>query len=141
MPGVLSWSDVLTAGAGITDHLLRRRQDAIEPADLVSHPLHRRHERLPKGVELTHLNLVNNAIAVGDCMRLSRRDRLCVPVPFFRPFGCVLGTLTALGRGATMVVPADHFDAGKTLTASPRSAVPPSMASLACWDRCFATPR
>jgi fatty-acyl-CoA synthase len=38
-------------------------------------------------------------------------------VPFFRPFGCVLGTLTTLGRGATMVVPAEHFDAGKTLAA------------------------
>ena len=117
LPGVLTWSDVLTAGAGITDHLLRRRQEAMEPADVVSIHYTAGTTDSPKGVELTHLNLVNNAIAVGDCMRLTRRDRLCVPVPFFRPFGCVLGTLTALGRGVTMVVPAEHFDAGKTLTA------------------------
>jgi fatty-acyl-CoA synthase len=117
LPGVLSWSDVLAAGAGITDHLVRRRQEAIEPADLAGIHYTAGTTGPPKGVELTHLNLVNNALAAGDCMRLGRRDRLCVPVPLFRPFGCVLGTLTALGRGATMVVPADHFDAGKTLTA------------------------
>jgi fatty-acyl-CoA synthase len=116
-PGVLTWPDVLTAGAGITDHLLRRRQNAIEPADVVSIHYITGTTDSPRGVELTHLNQVSNAIAVGDCMRLGRRDRLCVPVPFFQPFGCVLGTLTTFGRGATMVVPAEHFDAGKTLAA------------------------
>jgi fatty-acyl-CoA synthase len=50
-------------------------------------------------------------------MRLVRSDRLCVPVAFARPFGSVLGVLTAFGRGATMVVPAEHFDAEKTLAA------------------------
>lgn len=117
IPGVLSWSEVLTAGAGVTEHLLRRRQEAIDPDDVVSIHLTAGTTGSPKGVQLTHLNLVNNAIAAGDCMRMSRRDRLCVPVPFFRPFGCVLGTLTTLGHGATMVVPAEHFNAGKTLAA------------------------
>jgi fatty-acyl-CoA synthase len=117
VPGILSWSDVLTAGAGITDHLLRRRQEDLDPGDVVSIHYSAGTTASPHGAELTHLNLVTNAGAAGDCMRLTRRDRLCVPVSFFRPFGCVLGTLTALGRGATMVVPAEHFDAGKTLAA------------------------
>ena len=116
-PGTLAWSDVLTAGAGITDHLLRRRQESIEFADLAALHYTAGTTSAPRGVELTHLNLVNNAIASSDCMRLGRRDRLCVPVSFARPHGSVLGTLAAFGRGATMVVPAEHFDAGKTLAA------------------------
>lgn len=113
--GALAWSDVLAAGAGITDHLVRRRLEAIEPADLAALHFTVGTTTSPRGVELTHLSLVNNAIAAGDCMRLTRRDRLCVPVSFARPHGSVLGTLAALGRGATMVVPAEQFDAGKML--------------------------
>jgi fatty-acyl-CoA synthase len=71
----------------------------------------------PKGAELTHVNLVNNAVYAGECMRLGRGDRVCVPVPFYHCFGCVLGTLLTVSRGATMVVPAEHFDAEKTLAA------------------------
>jgi fatty-acyl-CoA synthase len=113
--GTLAWTDALTAGAGITDHLLRRRQEGVEFADLAALHYTAGTTGAPRGVELTHLSLVNNAVAAGDCMRLGRRDRLCVPVPFARPHGSVLGTLAALGRGATMIVPAEHFDAGKTL--------------------------
>lgn len=114
--GTLAWTDAMAAGAGITDHLLRRRQEGVEFGDLAALHYSAGTTGTPHGAELTHLSLVNNAITAGDCMRLGRRDRLCVPVPFARPHGSVLGTLTALGRGATMVVPAEHFDAGKTLT-------------------------
>lgn len=115
--GVLPWTDVLAAGAGITDHLLRRRQEAVEPPDLAALHYTAGTTGPPKGVELTHLNLVNNAVAAGDCMRLVRGDRVCVPIAFARPFGGVLGILTALGRGATLVVPAERFDAAATLAA------------------------
>lgn len=116
-PGILAWTDVLNAGAGISDHLLRRRQEGVEPTDLASLHYTAGTTGPPKGIELTHLNLVNDAVAVGDCMRLVRGDRVCVPVAFARPFGSVLGTLTTLGRGAAMIVPAEHFDAAKTLAA------------------------
>ncbi len=115
--GVLAWPDVLTAGVGITSHLLRRRQEALAPTDVAMIQYTAGTTGAPKGVELTHLNLVNDAIAVGDCMRLTRNDRVCVPVAFARPFGSVLGTLMTLGRGATLVVPSDHFDAGAMLDA------------------------
>jgi len=115
LPGTITWSEVLAGGAGITSHLLRRRQDSVEPADVAIIQYTSATTGAAKGVELTHLNLVNEAIAVGDCMRLGRSDRLCVPVSFARPFGSVIGTLGALGRGAAMVVPAEHFDAGKML--------------------------
>lgn len=117
LPGTLTWSEVLTAGAGITTHLLRRRQDSLEPTDIGIIQYTEGTTGPAKGVELSHLSLVNEAIAVGNCMRLGRNDRLCVPVSFARPFGSVIGTLGALGRGAAMVVPGEHFDAGKTLAA------------------------
>jgi len=115
--GILPWTDVLAAGAGITDHLLRRRQETVEPPDLAALHYTAGTTGPRKGVELTHLNLVNDAVAAGDCMRLVRGDRLCVPVAFARPFSGVLGTLAALGRSATLVVPAECFDAGTTLAA------------------------
>ena len=117
VPGMLAWSEVLAAGAGISDHMVRRRQDEVDPDDPVAVQYTSGTTGFPKGAELTHVNLVNNALAVGECMRLTRRDRLCVPVPFHHCFGCVLGTLAALARGACMVVPAEHFDAEKTLAA------------------------
>jgi fatty-acyl-CoA synthase len=116
-PGMLAWSDVLTAGAGLTDHLLRRRQDEVDPDDPVNVQYTSGTTGFPKGAELTHVNLIANASEVARCLRLTHRDRLCVPVPFYHCFGCVLGTLTVLSRGATMVVPAEHFDPEKTLAA------------------------
>ncbi len=116
-PGMLTWSDVLAAGAGITDHLLRRRQESVAPEDPVNIQYTSGTTGFPKGAELTHVNLVTNAYYAGECIRFSRNDRLCVPVPFYHCFGCVLGTLMVIGRGGTMVVPADTFDPGKTLAA------------------------
>jgi fatty-acyl-CoA synthase len=112
--GILSWTDVLTAGTGITDHLLRVRQDAIEPADVVAILYDADAEPL-RGAELTHVNLANDAFYAGDCMRLTRRDRVCVPLPLAHGAGCVLGTLGVLGRGATLVVPGERFEVGGTL--------------------------
>ena len=60
--GVSAWTDVLTSGAGITDHLLRRRQEGVEPTDLASLHYTAGTTGAPKGVELTHVNLVSNAI-------------------------------------------------------------------------------
>jgi fatty-acyl-CoA synthase len=111
---VLGWTDLLKAGAGITDHLLRRRQEGAEPTDVAALHYTSGTTAAAKGVELTHVSLVNNAIAASDCMRLRPPDRVCVPVPFARPLGAVVGTLGTLGRGATMVVPAEHFDPVKT---------------------------
>jgi fatty-acyl-CoA synthase len=116
-PGMLAWAEVVAAGVGMSDHLLRRRQEAVDPDDAVNIQYTSGTTGFPKGAELTHVNLVNNAYYSGECMRLGPKDRLCVPVPFYHCFGCVLGTLATVCRGATMIVPAEHFDAEKTLSA------------------------
>lgn len=116
-PGVLAWPEVLTASAGISDHLLRCRQESVDPADLSNIQYTAGATGFPKGAELTHANVTNAAHYVGECMRLTARDRVCVPVPFYQCFGWVLGTLATICRGATMVVPAERFDAERTLAA------------------------
>ncbi len=75
---------------------------------------------LPKGAMLTHRNVLMNAYYSGERLRYSSSDRVCVPVPFYHCFGCVLGTLVCLGYGAAIVAPAPAFEAGATLTAIAR---------------------
>lgn len=64
----------------------------------------------PKGVLLTHRNLLNNAYLVGRGLRWSEADKLCLPVPLYHCFGCVLGSLQCLVYGATLVLPSGQFD-------------------------------
>lgn len=74
----------------------------------------------PKAAMLTHRNLLLNAYYVGDCQRFGPDDRLCIPVPFYHCFGCVLGTISAVVYGAAMVVPAESFHPLATLDAIER---------------------
>ena len=72
---------------------------------------------LPKGVMLTHDNQVNNGLLLAQGMRYAENDRICIPVPLYHCFGCVIGNMAALASGAAMVFPNWTFDAGATLTA------------------------
>ena len=71
----------------------------------------------PKGVLLSHRNILNNGLLIGRQLKFTERDRICVPVPMYHCFGCVIGTLVALTRGAVMILPAPQFDATATLEA------------------------
>ena len=69
----------------------------------------------PKGATLTHHNILNNGFFIGEAMRLTERDRLCIPVPLYHCFGMVLGNLACMTHGAAMVYPGEGFDAGAVL--------------------------
>lgn len=71
----------------------------------------------PKGVLLTHRNLVNNGLVMAMGMKMSERDRICIPVPLYHCFGCVIGVMVSLVSGATMILPSPQFDALATLEA------------------------
>jgi fatty-acyl-CoA synthase len=71
----------------------------------------------PKGVLLTHRNLVNNAEVIRSGMRLDDKDLMCVPVPLYHCFGSVAGTLIMVVGGAGMLLPAPTFDALATMEA------------------------
>jgi fatty-acyl-CoA synthase len=72
---------------------------------------------LPKGVMLSHHNIVNNGQFLAQGFHYTQHDRICVPVPLFHCYGCVIGTMTALSTGAALVFPNWTFDARATLQA------------------------
>jgi fatty-acyl-CoA synthase len=71
----------------------------------------------PKGATLSHRNILNNGFLVGELLRYTEADRICIPVPFYHCFGMVLGNLAAASHGAAIVIPAPGFDAAATLRA------------------------
>ena len=64
-----------------------------------------------------HRNILNNGFMVGEKLAYTEADRICVPVPFYHCFGMVMGNLGCTSHGATMVIPADAFDATAVLEA------------------------
>lgn len=71
----------------------------------------------PKGVLLTHHNILNNGYLIARSLRLTEADRIAVPVPLYHCFGCVIGTLASVSSGAAMILPSAGFDPAATLAA------------------------
>ncbi|WP_448099086.1 AMP-binding protein [Luteibacter yeojuensis] len=112
-PGALRWRDIV-ADAAAREHLA-----AVEARssfdDAVNIQFTSGTTGAPKGATLTHHNIVNNGFFIGEAMRLTEDDRLCIPVPFYHCFGMVLGNLACVTHGACMVIPGEGFDALATL--------------------------
>ena len=70
----------------------------------------------PKGATLSHHNILNNGFFIGEAMRLTDADRLCIPVPFYHCFGMVLGNLACVTHRTCMVIPGEGFDPLAVLT-------------------------
>lgn len=116
-PGFLLWREFLARGRGVPDEDVATRGAALDPDDPVNVQFTSGTTGFPKAVLLTHHNLLNNAWFAGRGMGFTAQDRLCVPVPFYHCFGMVLANLVCLSHGATIVIPAPHFEAGATLAA------------------------
>lgn len=71
----------------------------------------------PKGTMLTHHNILNNGYFVGEGIRMTEDDKICIAVPLFHCFGMVMGNLAAVSHGATMVYPSSVFNPQDTLKA------------------------
>ncbi|MEK4200100.1 AMP-binding protein [Cytobacillus sp. FSL K6-0265] len=106
--GTYSWEDIVTLGEGVSDEILNERLRSLHPDDVINMQYTSGTTGFPKGVMLTHSNVVNNALNIAACMKLTKDDRLCIPVPFFHCFGCVIGTLACVSVGATMI-PVQEF--------------------------------
>jgi fatty-acyl-CoA synthase len=115
-PGMYRFKDIVTMGKNISNKDLQTRQQSLDPHDVINMQYTSGTTGFPKGVMLTHYNIVNNAYYVGEIMGLTEFDRLCIPVPFFHCFGCVLSTLNCVVHGSTMV-PIEIYDAEKVLQA------------------------
>ncbi len=101
-PGMFNWDDLIEMGKSVTDDQLRARQNSLDPDDVINMQYTSGTTGFPKGVMLTHTNIIGNAKSLAECMNLSAGDNLCIPVPFFHCFGCVLGTLTCVVSATAM---------------------------------------
>ncbi|PLT32472.1 AMP-binding protein [Bacillus sp. V5-8f] len=113
-PGTYSWDDVMAGKESVTEELLEARMASLHPDEVINMQYTSGTTGFPKGVMLTHSNIVNNGYNIAKCMELTSNDRLCIPVPFFHCFGCVLGTMACVSVGATMV-PLVEFNPEKVL--------------------------
>ncbi|MEE9127275.1 MAG: AMP-binding protein, partial [Planctomycetota bacterium] len=116
-PGCLTWSQVLGAGADVTPEQLCERERSLDTHDPINIQFTSGTTGFPKAVVLTHHNLINNGFFCGEAVSLTPADQLCVPVPFYHCFGMVVANLGSLTHGATVVIPAEHFDPAATLAA------------------------
>ncbi|MCE9589426.1 MAG: AMP-binding protein [Planctomycetes bacterium] len=118
--GMLAWSELLRRGGGVGKNQLTQREATLSPTDPINIQYTSGTTGFPKGAMLSHRNLLLNGYYVGASQRLGPRDRVCIPVPFYHCFGCVLGTICTVVHGAAMVIPHEYFDACKTLDAVER---------------------
>jgi fatty-acyl-CoA synthase len=107
--GTSDWQEFLREPDGVTCH-----PDPNEPANI---QYTSGTTGSPKGVLLTHLNLINNGRFIAQYLRLSEDDRICIPVPLFHCFGSVIGTMTAATSGAACIFPNATFDVLATIQA------------------------
>jgi fatty-acyl-CoA synthase len=91
--------------------------DRVSPFDVANIQYTSGTTGLPKGVMLTHHNVTNNGQFLAQGFHYTEQDRICVPVPLFHCYGCVIGTMTALTTGAALLFPNWTFDARATLEA------------------------
>lgn len=110
-----SWEHFLKDGKQISDETLRKYEEKVQFDDPVNIQYTSGTTGNPKGVTLSHHNILNNAYFIGLRMNYTHLDRVCIPVPFYHCFGMVIGNLACTVHGATMVVPNDSFDPVKTL--------------------------
>lgn len=101
--GMLNWQDLMDMGENISDKVLKSCEESLDPDEVINMQYTSGTTGFPKGVMLSHFNVVANADNIGDCMNLTPDDRMCIPVPFFHCFGCVLGILACVTHGSAMV--------------------------------------
>ncbi|BBD09007.1 AMP-binding domain-containing protein [Desulfovibrio ferrophilus] len=107
--GMYSVPEVVALGKMITDEQYAERQAGLHPDDVVNMQYTSGTTGFPKGVMLTHKSIGNNGYWIGENQGFTEQDRLCLPVPLFHCFGCVLGVLAATTHGTAMVI-LEKFD-------------------------------
>ncbi|MGI5892354.1 MAG: AMP-binding protein [Bacillota bacterium] len=114
--GMFNWNDLYQLAKEISDEELAEIQSSLDIHDVINMQYTSGTTGFPKGVMLTHYNIVNNGKCIGDCMKFSEKDRLCIPVPFFHCFGMVLAIMASVTHGTTMV-PIDYYQPLKVMQA------------------------
>ena len=109
-PGTIAFDDVAQMGSARHREAIVKLGEQLQFDDPVNIQFTSGTTGSPKGVTLTHHNILNNGYFVGRAMRLTEIDRICIPVPLYHCFGMVMGNLASVATGATMVYPGEGFD-------------------------------
>ena len=110
-PGCLSFDALAIHGAAIDGGVLVALAAGLDPDDPYNIQFTSGTTGTPKGATLSHFNIVNNGWFIGERLRLTPADRLCIPVPMYHCFGMVVGVLAVMTHGGACVFPAEAFDA------------------------------
>jgi fatty-acyl-CoA synthase len=119
-PGTITWAQLLARGEPISAQQLHEAEQGLSCSDPINIQYTSGTTGFPKGAMLSHRNVLLNAYYAGLNQQLSSQDSICIPVPLYHCFGCVLGTLCSIVYGAAMVFPAETFQAAATLQAIER---------------------
>jgi len=113
--GMFTWDEFLKKADEISQDELVNRTEMLSFDDAINIQYTSGTTGFPKGVVLTHHGVLNNGYIIGEGMKFTEKDRLCIPVPFYHCFGMVLSNMAAMTHGSTMVLPTPAFDAEEVL--------------------------
>ena len=114
MPGCLTWEQMLSRSSLVPREEVRRRASLVKPDDVCNMQYTSGTTGFPKGVMLTHRNIINNGKIIGDRMDLSTADRMMIQVPMFHCFGMVLSMTSMMTHGGTLY-PIPYFSPKSSL--------------------------
>ncbi len=114
--GFMNFEDIAKAGESVTDEQLNEVMNSLNCHDVINMQYTSGTTGFPKGVMLTHYNIINNGKSIGDGMKFTDKDKLLITVPMFHCFGLVLGLMSCITHATTMV-PVESFSPTKVMNA------------------------
>jgi fatty-acyl-CoA synthase len=115
--GAWTWDELVARADGATAAAVRERGAGLQFDDAINIQYTSGTTGFPKGATLSHHNILNNGFFIGERLRLTPADRICLPVPLYHCFGMVLGNLAAMTHGSAIVLPGEAFEPGACLEA------------------------
>lgn len=106
--GMWLWDTFAALYESVSPEALKQAKSSLDIHDVINMQYTSGTTGFPKGVMLTHYNIINNGLGIGDCMKFSEKDKLCIPVPFFHCFGLVLAIMASITHATTMV-PVNYY--------------------------------
>ena len=109
------WGELLADARRLSDEELARVEREVQFDDPINIQYTSGTTGFPKGATLSHHNIVNNGFFIGEFLKYTERDRVCIPVPLYHCFGMVLANMACTTHGAAMIFPGESFDPGTVM--------------------------